>query len=108
MKNSQAVIRVLVSTLGLLIGGFLGGACGIAVAVVASAHGEPTPLGAPGAGLIVVLTLPLGVILGAASGLLAGYKLVGIYSDRVSASFLCMLLVLLVVALAMGVLSTTG
>jgi hypothetical protein len=94
----------LSSILGALIGGFLGGASGLAFAAMASASGGPTPMGVPGAGLIVVVTLPLGIILGAASGLVAGRKLAGRYSDRASVRFLGMLLALVVAVLALGLL----
>jgi len=99
MKNPRAAIRVQGSIPGLLIGGFLGGACGIAIAARAPAQGGPTTLGHPGAAMIIVVTLPLGAILGAPSGLVAGYKLVGHYSDRLDARLLGTLLVMLVIAL---------
>jgi len=85
MKNPKATLRVLGSILGLLVGGFVGGAIGLALGLSAARHSPPSPMGSPGAGLVVVMTLPVGALLGAAAGLVAWRKIqdgpVGRFSD---------------------------
>jgi hypothetical protein len=102
MKESSKRNRLLASILGVLVGGFLGGACGLAIAYLASKSGGPTPLGAPGAGLIVIYTLPLGLILGAALGLIVALTLSGRYAERLRFRVLGTLLLLVVTAFALG------
>jgi hypothetical protein len=107
LKNPKATLRVLGSILGLLVGGFVGGATGLALGLSAARHSQPSPMGSPGAGLFVVMTLPGGALLGAAAGLVAWRKIqdgpVERFSDTVTLRMLCTMVVLLAAALALGV-----